>query len=61
MENSKNDKMEDMILNLRKKMTEIDEMTKELEKKRFLEKKNNPTKTKKILEEIRVPALELLK
>ena len=53
--------MTDILKELRKKMSEIDEMTKELQKNREKENKNSPKKTRKILEEITVPSLELLK
>ncbi|MDD4251032.1 MAG: hypothetical protein PHX27_02465 [Candidatus ainarchaeum sp.] len=57
----KDDNLKEIIINLRKKMAEIDQMTIELEKKRLREKGNNPVKTKRLLEELKVPALELLK
>ena len=55
------DSMAKIITDLRKKMTEIDSLANELERKRILEKCETPTKTKRLLEEIKVPALELLK
>ncbi len=61
MDSSNEKEIGAIISNLRKKMVEIDEMTKELEKKRFNNIESNPTKTKKILEEIKVPSLDLLK
>ena len=53
--------MSEIIANLRKKMAEIDEITKDLEEKKKLNEKETPKKTKRLLEELKVPALDLLK
>jgi hypothetical protein len=50
-----------IITELKQKMQEIDVITRELEEKRRELDKNNPTKTKKLLEEIKVPSLEILR
>jgi hypothetical protein len=50
-----------IIAELKQKMAEIDRITQELEQKRKEMEKGSPRKTEKILEEIRVPSLELLK
>jgi len=55
------EEMTKILKDLRKKMSEIDEMTKELEEKRKELGMVDPAKTKKLLEEIHVPALSLLK
>jgi|GEM_PF-5451036 len=49
-----------IIAELKQKMSEIDVITKELEEKRRELDKNSPQKTKKLLEELKVPPLELL-
>jgi hypothetical protein len=56
-----NKEMSEIISNLRKKMNEIDEITKKISEKNKENKKDSPEKTKKLLEEISVPALDLLK
>ena len=53
--------MQEIIANLKKKMAEIDKMTDELNKKKKDLEKDSPKKTKKLLEEIKVPSLDLLK
>lgn len=55
--------MKQIIAELKQKMNEIDEITKELTKKReeIKKQKADPKKTQKILEQIDVPPLELLK
>jgi O-phosphoseryl-tRNA(Cys) synthetase len=58
-EKSKED-LQEIIKSLRKKMIEIDELTKEIKEKRK-DDNADPEKTKKLLEELKVPALELLK
>lgn len=50
-----------IISELKQKMQEIDVITRELEEKRNELQKSNPQKTKKLLEELKVPALEILK
>jgi hypothetical protein len=52
--------MQEIIANLKKKMSEIDELTKDLADKKEIPK-NTPKKTKRLLEEIKVPSLDLLK
>ena len=61
VETGSNDEMKDILKELRKKMNEIDEMTEDLEEKRSELLKTTPKKTAKLLEEIKVPALSLLK
>jgi len=50
-----------IIAQLKQKMSEIDRITQELEQKRREMDTRSPRKTEKILEEIKVPSLELLK
>jgi len=61
VETGPNDEMKDILKELRKKMNEIDEMTEDLEEKRSELLKATPKKTARLLEEIKVPALSLLK
>ena len=61
VETGSNDEMKDILKELRKKMNEIDEMTEDLEEKRSELLKTTPKKTARLLEEIKVPALSLLK
>lgn len=49
-----------IIAELKQKMNEIDVITKELEEKRQELDKNSPQKTKRLLEELKVPPLEML-
>jgi len=53
--------MNKILAELRQKMSEIDELTKNLDEKRKDINPSSPTKTKKLLEEIKVPPLEMLK
>jgi hypothetical protein len=53
--------MNSILIELRQKMSEIDAITKELEEKRKVNSAESPKRTKKLLEEIKVPPLELLK
>ena len=55
------EEMSKIISDLRKKMEEIDKITQELDLKKKEIEKGSPQKTMKILEEITVPPLELLK
>ncbi|MFA5125935.1 MAG: hypothetical protein WC462_02950 [archaeon] len=55
------EEMAKIILELKQKMIEIDKITNELEEKRNELDKNSPKKTERILQEIKVPPLELLK
>ena len=50
-----------ILKELKQKMQDIDRITKELEKKRNELNKSSPTHTKKLLEEIKVPPLEVIK
>jgi hypothetical protein len=59
-EEKSKEELQDIIKSLRKKMLEIDELTKEIKEKRK-EDKADPEKTRRLLEELKVPALELLK
>ena len=52
--------MQEIIANLKKKMSEIDELTKDFAQKKE-DAKDTPKKTKRLLEEIKVPSLEMLK
>ncbi|NMA44831.1 MAG: hypothetical protein GX950_03420 [Candidatus Diapherotrites archaeon] len=53
--------MNKIISELKQKMQEIDSITKELEEKSKNAGSGAPQKTKKLLEEIKVPSLEILK
>jgi hypothetical protein len=53
--------MAQILAELKQKMMEIDRITADLEKKRKEMDKDSPKKTEKILQEIKVPPLELLK
>ena len=55
------EEMAKIIQELKKKMSEIDKITQELEQKRNQIEKNSPKKTERMLHEIRVPPLEMLK
>ena len=55
------EEMNKVILDLKTKMQEIDRITLELDRKRAELEKNTPKKTQRILEEIKVPSLEMLK
>lgn len=56
-----NQEMAKIIADLRKKMSEIDNMTKKLAIEKKLIEKESPKKTKKLLEELKVPSLDLLR
>jgi hypothetical protein len=53
--------MNKIISELKQKMHEIDSITKELEEKSKNAGSGAPQKTKKLLEEIKVPSLEILR
>ena len=53
--------MNKILAELRQKMDEIDKVTKELDEKRKDANTGSPNKTKKLLQEIKVPPLEMLK
>lgn len=53
--------MNKIISELKQKMHEIDSITKELEEKSKNTGSGAPQKTKKLLEEIKVPSLEILR
>ena len=55
------EEMGKIIAELRKKMADIDKITAELEQKRRELDKSSPKRTEKILQEIKVPPLEMLK
>ncbi|MEK6959150.1 MAG: hypothetical protein AABW59_03845 [archaeon] len=59
--NSQKEEMVRILTDLKKKMAEIDKITDELDQRRREMEKSSPKKTEKILEEIKVPSLELLK
>jgi len=59
-ENAK-EEMAHIIAELKKKMLEIDKITQELEEKRKQLDRPSPRSTERILQEIKVPPLELLK
>ncbi len=50
-----------VLVELKKKMAEIDRITAELNEKRKAIDKETPKKTEKMLQEIKVPSLEMLK
>jgi len=53
--------MNKILAELRQKMNEIDELTQAIDEKQKDINPSSPKKTKKLLEEIRVPPLEMLK
>ncbi|MBT7240908.1 MAG: hypothetical protein HN878_00280 [Candidatus Diapherotrites archaeon] len=53
--------MNKILAELRQKMDEIDKVTKELDEKKKETNTGSPNKTKKLLQEIKVPPLEMLK
>ena len=53
--------MNKILSELRQKMSEIDELTHEIDEKRTDINTSTPKKTKKLLEELKVPPLEMLK
>ncbi|MFA5357652.1 MAG: hypothetical protein WC308_01900 [archaeon] len=55
------EEMSRILSNLQDKISEVNRLTKELKQKRKEFENVSPKKTEKILEEIKVPALELLK
>lgn len=55
------EEMSRILANLQEKISEINRLTSELKQKRKDFEEVSPKKTEKILEEIKVPALELLK
>lgn len=59
MEEEKKEELNNLLKELKTKMKEINELTEEIKEKKKQE--NTPKKTEKILEEIEVPSLELLK
>ena len=60
--NKTKEEMSKIISELKQKMIEIDKITAQLdEKRRELDSKASPKKTEKILQEIKVPSLEMLK
>ena len=55
------EEMAQIIAELKQKMKEIDKITAELEEKRKELNINSPKKTERILQEIKVPSLDMLK
>jgi len=53
--------MNKILAELRQKMSEIDELTQAIDEKQKDINPSSPKKTKKLLEEIKVPPLEMLK
>jgi len=50
-----------VLVELKKKMADIDKITDELNAKRRAMEKETPKKTERMLQEIKVPSLEMLK
>jgi|GEM_PF-947988 len=50
-----------ILAELKQKMREIDRITADLRRKKLEEEKDSPKKTERILHEIKVPPLEMLK
>ncbi len=59
--NEAKQEMNKILKELRQKMNEIDSLTREIDEKRKEINPSSPKKTKKLLEEIKVPPLEMLK
>jgi hypothetical protein len=59
-ENTKSE-MSKILSDLKQKMQEIDRITTELNRKRNQFNKSSPERTEKLLQEIKVPPLEILK
>jgi hypothetical protein len=53
--------MNKILSELRQKMSEIDKLTEEIDEKQKDVNPSTPKKTKKLLQEIKVPPLEMLK
>ncbi len=61
LDNNTKEEMAKILAELKQKMKDIDRITEELNKKRDQLSKATPTKTEKLLQEIKVPPLEILK
>ena len=61
LDNNTKEEMAKILAELKQKMKDIDKITIELNKKREELTKTSPTKTEKLLQEIKVPPLEILK
>jgi len=61
LDNNTKDEMAKILTELKQKMKDIDRITVELNKKREELSKSSPAKTEKLLQEIKVPPLEILK
>ena len=60
-EDKAREEISSVLANLKQKMAEIDKIKQELEQKRKELVKDSPKRTEKLLEEIRVPSLDMLK
>ena len=61
LDNNTREEMTKILNELKQKMKDIDRITTELNRKREELTKSSPTKTEKLLQEIKVPPLEILK
>ena len=61
LDNSTKEEMTKILNELKQKMKDIDRITSELNRKREELTKSTPAKTEKLLQEIKVPPLEILK
>ncbi len=61
LDNTTREEMNKILAELKQKMKDIDRITTELNKKRNELTKSSPIKTEKLLQEIKVPPLEILK
>ena len=61
LDNTTREEMNKILTELKQKMKDIDRITNELNRKREELTKSSPIKTEKLLQEIRVPPLEILK
>ena len=61
MTNNTKEEMSKILTELKQKMKDIDRITVELDKKREELNRTSPSKTEKLLQEIKVPPLEILK
>ncbi len=61
LDNNTKEEMNKILAELKQKMRDIDRITSELNRKRVELNKSSPTKTEKLLQEIKVPPLEILK
>jgi len=61
LDNSTREEMNKILSELKQKMKDIDRITTELNRKRDEMGRASPTRTEKLLQEIKVPPLEILK